>query len=153
MFRNAVIRTGILVSALGLSAQPALAQVEEGHLASQTRIINVAEELAREREAAADNNSGSVQVDVYGDGEVIIESGTPVKRTEPDTGDAVDVVPEDAVNVGPGAGAGAGAEAEAEAEISDAPQQQATEPQPKKSATQSARERIYERIRRNRTGG
>lgn len=148
MFRHAAIRTSVLISVMGAYAVPVMAQQEESYLTGQTRVFNVADELKRSKEAE-NMPQGSTQVDIYGDGAVIIENGKVVETEKPAIAVEPPVADETVVIEEPAA-----EEAEAEAEEAapvPAPVE-AVVPAVKKSPTQSARERIYENIRRNRGG-
>lgn len=153
MIRSALFSLSCIATACFIA--PAFAQ--DSHYSSETRVINVAEELERERQAQAEaaanmdadaTATSPTRIDIYGDGQVLIENGAVV---EGQAGTA----PANSEMSDPAAEAEADMEAETGEEMATEAEVTAAAPvatEPKKTRTQSARERIYEKIRRNRMG-
>jgi len=133
----------ILLTFAALSASAGLASAAMGtettaNSTSTTRVINVAEELQRRENAAVNNESAAQEdaetiiIDVSGDANVQVQedAGTPIMSEEA----AVDEAASDMK------------------EVDAVPATKGVVVVKEEPKAQSARERIYERIRKNRTG-
>lgn len=120
-------------SLLSTAAFVSPARAEEDHLRAQTRVFNVADERAKAEESAKASTTTTINV-----------GGDAVVNTAPEGSDDVaDVMKEYMADEA----AKDGASEEVATEVTTT-----TTVQEKKSPTLTARERIYERIRKNRTG-